>query len=119
MTLQTVVYSINLKNSYSIFRRPTGFGKLDSLFLFFRSIFSATSAVSCCLLFVPSTGLPKGEMNFISTGGGDQEPSFLVVLIRKRSIKLIFYYQQYLVEEKNSTELQNPCQRIIYGLLCR
>lgn len=91
MTLQTVVYTINLKNSYSIFRRTTGFGKLDSLVLFFRSFFSAVSEVSFCLLFVPSTGLPKGEMNFISTGGGDQEPSFLVVLKRKRSIKLSFF----------------------------
>lgn len=69
-----------LKNSYSIFRRTTGFGKLDSLFLFFRRVFSAVSAVSFCLLFVPSTGLPNGEMNLISTGGGDQEHSFPVVL---------------------------------------
>lgn len=85
MTLQTVVYTINFKNSYSIFRRTTGFGKLDSLVLFFRRFFSAVSEVSFCLLFVPSTGLPKGEMNFISTGGGDQEP-FLVVLKRKNQI---------------------------------
>lgn len=80
MTLQTVVYITNLKNSYSIFRRTTGFGKLDSLFLFLRRFFSVASVVSFCLLFFPSTGLVKGEMNCISTGGGDQEPSFLVVL---------------------------------------
>lgn len=81
MTLQTVVYITNLKNSYSIFRRTTGFGKLDSLFLFFCTVFSVASVVSFCLLFISSTGLPKGEMNFISTGGGDQETSFLVVLL--------------------------------------
>lgn len=92
MTLQTVVYIINLKNSYSIFRRTTGFGKLDSLFLFFRRVFSAPSAVSFCLLFVPSTGLPKGEIIFISTAGGDQEPSFLVVLQRKRRNKIGFFF---------------------------
>lgn len=112
MTLQTVVYIINLKNSYSIFRRTTGFGKLDSLFLFFRRVFSAPSAVSFCLLFVPSTGLPKGEIIFISTAGGDQEPSFLVVLKRKRRNKIdFFFYQQYLVEEKNSMELQKSMPR--------
>ena len=69
-----------LKKSYSIFRRTTGFGKLDSLFLFFRRVFSAVSAASFCLLLVPPTGLPKGETNFISTAGGDQEPCVLVVL---------------------------------------
>lgn len=118
MTLQRVVYIINLKNSYSIFRRTTGFGKLDSLFLFFRRVFSAPSAVSFCLFFVPSTGLPKGEIIFISTAGGDQEPSFLVVL-KREGIKSIFYYQQYLEEEKTPRNYKNQCQGIIYGLLCR
>lgn len=121
MTLQTVVYIINLKNSYSIFRRTTGFGKLDSLFLFFRRVFSAPSAVSFCLLFVPSTGLPKGEIIFISTAGGDQEPSFLVVLKRKRRNKIDFFFLPTVFSRGKETpwNYENQCQGIIYGLLCR
>lgn len=101
MTLQTVVYNINLKNSYIILRRTTGFGKLDSLFLFFRRVFSAMSVVSFCLLFVPSTGLPNGEMNFISTGGGDQGPSFLVVLKKRERYQTDFLSPTVFTRGKN------------------
>ena len=75
-------------------------------------------AIRCMAL---SSALPKGETNFISTGGGDQEPPFLVVLKRKRSIKLIFWLPTVFSRGKRFAmlELQNRCQRIIYGLLWR
>lgn len=115
MTLQTVVYITNLKNSYSIFRRTTGFGKLDSLFLFFCTVFSVASVVSFCLLFISSTGLPKGEMNFISTGGGDQETSFLVVLQMQR-VKLTL---QPTILSREKWNYKINTNKLICGLPCR
>lgn len=68
--------------NYSIFLRKICFGKEDGFFLPLPRVFPATSAVFLGLLtFISSTGLAKGEISLISTGGGDQELPFPVFLL--------------------------------------
>lgn len=67
--------------NYSIFLRKICFGKEDSFFLPLPRVFPAASVVFLGLLtFTASTGLAKGEISLISTGGGDQELPFPVFL---------------------------------------
>jgi len=74
------VFIKNLKKNYSIFLRKTCFGREDSFFLLLPGALPATAVALRGLLWTPSTGLAKGEISRIFTGGGDQLSSSLLLL---------------------------------------